>query len=111
MEPSYYCVFCTCSSFEEGQRLARRIVEDKLAACANILPGLTSIYSWNGQLETNSEVLLILKTTAEAYSELETALAHIHPYECPEIIGIPIEYGYKGYLEWINNTVLTKQPS
>lgn len=105
MSQDYRMVFCSCPSYEIGQEIATKIVEAKLAACVNIIPGLTSIYSWEGKIETSSEVLLLIKTTEKVYSQLEKSLIHLHPYDCPEIIGVPIEQGNKGYLEWIKQAI------
>lgn len=98
-------VLCSCPDNEVATTLAKQIVESKLAACVNVLPGMTSIYTWEDKLETATEVLLIIKTTVLAYSALELYLKKAHPYECPEIIALPIEQGFKGYLQWINNSV------
>jgi periplasmic divalent cation tolerance protein len=97
-------VFCTCPSLEVGRTLAKKVVEAKYAACVNILPNITSIYTWEGKTEESSEILLILKTTEKVYRLLEAELLKHHPYDCPEIVGISIEQGYKGYLEWINQS-------
>ncbi len=105
MSLGYIMVFCTCPSQNIALEIARKIVEDKLAACASIIPGLTSIYTWEGKTETSSEVLLLLKTTEQSYPQLEKTLIHLHPYECPEVIGVPIEHGHKGYLQWLKNSV------
>lgn len=98
-------VFCTCPDFETAKTLAEKIVASKLAACLNIVPGLTSLFNWGGKMETAEEVLLILKTTSEAYTRLEATLLENHPYDCPEIIGISIQHGYRGYLKWIKENV------
>lgn len=101
----YQLVLCTCPTQAVAETLAHHLVESKLAACVNIVPNLTSIFSWAGKIETTTEVLLILKTTSEAYSRLETTLLENHPYDCPEIIGFPIKHGYRGYLQWITENV------
>lgn len=100
-------VLCTCPDKAVGQQLARQLVESRLAACVNVLPELTSIYTWEEKLETATEVLLLIKTTEEVYQKLEIFLAKAHPYDCPEIIAIPIKQGLTGYLKWINETVLS----
>jgi periplasmic divalent cation tolerance protein len=101
-----YVVLCTCPKNEVATDLAHQIIASKLAACVNIVPGLTSIFCWQGKTETAIEVLLLIKTTAKAYPKLEALLAEAHPYDCPEVIGLPIELGIKGYLEWIKDNVL-----
>lgn len=84
--------------------MAELLVDEGLAACVNIVPGLTSIYKWQGKLETGSEVLLLIKTRCEHYGQIESRIKSIHPYELPEIISVPIENGLKGYLDWIDNS-------
>lgn len=98
-------IFCTCPSYAVAEEIAKKVIEAKLAACANIIPGLTSVYTWEGKTEISSEVQLLFKTTEETLEKLESFLISIHPYECPEIIGVPIQYGYKGYLEWLKNSL------
>lgn len=95
-------VYCTCPSLEAGKDIASKVVEAKLAACVNLVPNITSIYRWENKIEESSEILLILKTSEKVYRLLEAEILKHHPYECPEVIGIPIEHGYKGYLEWLN---------
>ena len=106
MTVQYYVVFCTCPNNEVAKDLAKKVVLAKLAACVNIVPGLTSIYTFENKIETSSESLLIIKTTEAIYSKLETMLVENHPYQCPEVIGLPIELGSKGYLQWLKNSVL-----
>ncbi len=107
MNKKAYVVLCTCPSEEVAKALATKAVESRLAACVNIIPGLTSIYTWQDKLETANESLLLIKTTADAFPKLEALLLHEHPYECPEVIGLNIEHGTRGYLQWIEKTVLT----
>ncbi len=92
---------CTCPSREVAEDLAQRVVGAGLAACVNILPGLTSVYRWQGAVETASEVLLLAKTTASRYPALVAA----HPYELPEVIGVSIQAGLPGYLQWIKDSL------
>lgn len=87
-----------------AKELAKRLVASRLAACVNILPGLTSVYEWKGKVESESELLLLAKTTRARYPALESALRAAHPYEIPEIICVPIAAGLSGYLEWIENS-------
>lgn len=96
---------CTCPSREVAEDLAQRVVGAGLAACVNILPGLTSVYRWQGAVETASEVLLLAKTTASRYPALEAALLAAHPYELPEVIGVSIHAGLPGYLQWIKDSL------
>ena len=86
---------------EQAHRLATLLVEQKLAACVNILAPCRSVYRWQGKLEDALEVPLLIKTRAERYAELEAAILAHHPYELPEIIAVPVERGLSGYLDWV----------
>ena len=86
---------------ETARSLARILVEARLAACVNIMPGVESVYRWQNQIETSSEVTLMIKTTSQAYPQLETALRSAHPYDLPEIIALPLTAGYAPYLHWV----------
>jgi len=81
--------------------IARMLVEKHLAACVNILPGVQSVYRWQGAIEDASEVTLLVKTVPERYTELEAAIRAVHPYQVPEIIALPIVAGLPQYLDWI----------
>lgn len=94
-------VFCTCPDHDTAEQLAEKILQDRLAACVNLVPGLTSLYIWKGNLTRGTEVLLMIKTTNAVYQQLEQTLQTLHPYELPEIISVPIEAGLDGYLGWI----------
>ncbi|HEY5993069.1 MAG TPA: divalent-cation tolerance protein CutA [Gallionellaceae bacterium] len=84
-----------------AQRLASALVEQHAAACVNILAPCTSMYRWQGKLESASEVPLLIKTTRAAYPRLEALVREHHPYELPEIIAVPVETGLTGYLQWV----------
>lgn len=81
--------------------LAHRLIDERLAACVNVLADCTSIYRWQGENETVSEVPVLIKTLAEHYAQLEQLIKSIHPYELPEIIAVPISSGLPAYLKWI----------
>jgi periplasmic divalent cation tolerance protein len=81
--------------------LARQLVEQRIAACVNILPPVQSVYQWQGQVEQATEVTLLMKTTHLRYPELESAIRNAHPYEVPEIIAVPIVAGLPAYLNWV----------
>jgi periplasmic divalent cation tolerance protein len=97
-------VFCTCPESAAPQ-LARAVVSEGLAACVNILPAVTSIYVWEGELEESAEAMLVIKTTADGYPELAARLQREHPYDVPEIIEIPILRGNPAYLSWLVQSV------
>lgn len=86
---------------DSAQRVAQALIESRAAACVNILAECSSIYRWQGKIETASEVPLLIKTTRTAYPRLEAALRAHHPYELPEIIAVPVTAGLPGYLEWV----------
>lgn len=81
--------------------IAHRLVEQRLAACVNVLPQVRSIYQWQGALEEATEVTLLIKTTQARYADLEAAIKAAHPYQVPEIIAIPVVGGLPSYLDWI----------
>ncbi|MFT3759994.1 divalent-cation tolerance protein CutA [Thauera sp.] len=85
----------------DARALATDLVEQRLAACVNILAPCTSVYRWQDEIETATEVPLLIKTTAARYAELEAAILARHPYELPEIIAVPVKPGLPGYLGWI----------
>ncbi|MDN0075738.1 divalent-cation tolerance protein CutA [Crenobacter sp. SG2303] len=94
-------VLCTVPDAATAERLARTLVEEGLAACVNLLAPCQSVYRWQGQLESASEVPLIIKTTTERYPALEARLVELHPYEVPEILALPVEAGLPSYLTWV----------
>ena len=104
--PQRYCiVLSTCPDQGVAESIAATLVENKLAACVNIVPGLTSVYEWQGNVEKSQEHLLIAKTTITIYQAVENAILENHPYELPEIISIPINNGLANYLSWIDDTI------
>ncbi len=98
-------VLTTCGSLEEARSIAHSLVERHLAACVNITPQIESIYRWQGEIETATECLLVIKTTERAFDRLREALTQLHSYDLPECIEIPIEDGSAAYLEWIGESV------
>jgi periplasmic divalent cation tolerance protein len=100
-------VFTTWPDVAAAREAARVLVEERLAACANLVPAVESIYRWEGKVETASEVLMILKSTIGRYVELETRLKALHSYEVPEIIGLPVNEGLPGYLRWVQDSCNT----
>jgi periplasmic divalent cation tolerance protein len=98
-------VLTTCGSLEEARSIAQTLVERQLAACVNITPQVESVFRWHGEVETATEWLLVIKTTADAFDRLRDALAELHSYELPECIAIAIEDGSAAYLDWIGESV------
>jgi periplasmic divalent cation tolerance protein len=98
-------VLCTAGSEDEARKIARHLVEQRLAACVNIVPRMESIYCWQGKLESSGEWLLLIKTTVERFPAVRDAIRDLHSYELPECIAISIEDGSSGYLEWIAQSV------
>ena len=94
-------VYCTCPDLTVANSLAETLVNERLAACVNVLPGVLSIYRWEGQIQRDHEVLLIIKTHSAIYPQLETRIAELHPYSVPEIIALPPQAGAATYLRWI----------
>jgi periplasmic divalent cation tolerance protein len=98
-------VLTTCGSLEEARSIAQTLVERQLAACVNIVPQIESVYRWQGEVETATEWLLVIKTTAGAFDRLRGTLSELHSYELPECIAIAVEDGTAAYLEWIGESV------
>lgn len=99
--PDTLLVLTNLPDAASAERIARLLVEQRLAACVNILAPCTSVYRWNDALETAAEVPLLIKTTRARYAELEAVLAEAHPYELPETVAVPLEAGLPGYLAWV----------
>ncbi len=94
-------VLTTVSSPEEADQLARTLVEERLVACATLLPAVQSVYRWQGAVETATETMLLLKTAAEQLPALEARLHALHSYETPEFLVLRVEAGSRGYLDWL----------
>ncbi len=107
MMDGYLLVMMTVSSEAEAAELGRSVVEEELAACCNILPGIRSIYRWEGKVSDESEVLCIMKTRAGLFDKLKARLEELHSYEVPEIIGINIDAGLSRYLKWIDESTIS----
>jgi len=95
-------VFMTAGSTDEASRIAQLLVEKNLAACVQILPEMQSVYRWKGEVETQPEILILAKTVASKFSELETQVRAVHSYETPEIVAAPLINGSRPYLEWLS---------
>ena len=103
MQQKPQIVLNTCPDKETAQAIARQLVELQLAACVNIIPAIESVYCWQGKVESETEYLLIIKTQSGCYTELESTIQALHPYELPEVVAVSIEAGLPAYLDWINN--------
>ena len=105
MSPSPLIVLCTCPDLATAERIAETVVGERLAACVNIVPGLTSIYRWENQMQRDTELLLLIKTRQTVYLRLEARIRELHPYQIPEIIALPIQTGSATYLDWIADSM------
>jgi periplasmic divalent cation tolerance protein len=94
-------VLVTAPSADEAARIARVLVEEKLAACGNVVPGVRSIYRWQGKVCDEQEALLVLKLPAKRFPELRDRVVALHPYEVPEVVALRIEDGSEKYIDWI----------
>ncbi len=94
-------VLCTVGRCEDAEGIAAAIVERRLAACANILPGIVSVYRWRGELRKDEEWLLVVKTLRERFEDLRAAIVALHPYEVPEVVALPVAAGHPPYLSWV----------
>ncbi|BBJ00587.1 divalent-cation tolerance protein CutA [Ferrigenium kumadai] len=95
-------VFTNLPDEQSATALAQRLIEQRAAACVNRLAPCTSIYRWEGKVETATEVPLLIKTTRAAYPRLEQLIREVHPYELPEIVAVSIDQGLPAYLDWVN---------
>ena len=96
-------VLCTCPDSDTAEKLATGLVEERLAACVNILPEIRSIYRWGGELQKDREALMIVKTRGDRQGELQNWLQRHHPYEVPEILALNVSAGSADYMNWVFN--------
>ena len=106
--PTTLLVLTNCPDEESANAIALALIEERLAACVNILPRVQSVYRWQGAVESATEIPLFIKSTATNYPALEAAIRNRHPYQVPEIIALPVERGLPAYLDWIASE--TTQP-
>ena len=99
--PQVSVVLVTVPSVETGLDLARAVIESRLAACGNVIPGLTSVYWWKGRVDEDNEALVLFKTTAALLPALEEKVLELHPYDVPEFLAMPVAAGHLPYLEWV----------
>lgn len=95
----------TASSVEDAEFIARELVERRLAACVNIVPGVSSIYRWRGEVERSEEVQLVIKTSAERFEALREAVLKLHTYELPELVALEVKAGHAPYLAWLEESL------
>lgn len=98
-------VLVTAPNEEVGAELVRRLVEERWIACGNLIPGLRSIYRWEGAIEDGAEVLLLLKSSARLFEGLRQRVVELHPYECPEVLRVDVAAGHAPYLKWITDSL------
>jgi len=103
-DPVLLCL-CACPDAATATRLAEALVGERLAACVNRLPGVRSTYRWQGEVHTDAEELLVIKTTATRFEALQARLLALHPYELPELVALPVERGHTAYLDWVRASV------
>ena len=97
----FQIVLSTCADREQAERIAHRLVDQHLAACVNILPGVQSIYRWQGAVESAAEVLLLIKTSGARSQDVQSTIASLHSYEVPEFLILPVLGGSDAYLAWL----------
>ena len=102
-------VYITAPSEEEGAKIARVLVEERLAGCVNIVPEIRSIYTWQGKIEDEKEVLLIVKTRLKLFTALKSKVLNMHSYSVPEIIALPIVDGSEEYIKWLKDVTMQPQ--
>lgn len=105
LAPRIRVVLVTVPDPAVGKELARTVVEERLAACGNVIPGLVSVYRWKGEIHEDPEALVIFKTTEDALPELERRIVELHSYEVPEFLVIPLTHGHHPYLRWVAGEV------
>lgn len=107
MNPDILIVYCTCPDAATAARIADALVDERLAACVSRLPAVTSVYLWDGAVRHDTEVLLLIKTTAARFDSLRTRLCELHPYELPEIVATQVTTGLPAYLQWVRTCTST----
>jgi len=101
-------VLTTCASDEEAARIARAVVEKRLAACVSVMPAVRSFYRWKGAIEDDQESLMVIKSSRALFDQLRVEIEKLHSYELPEVIAVPIVDGSEGYLEWLDRELAAK---
>ena len=96
-----HILFSTVKSAQTAEKIASTVVEEGLAACVNVLPGVSSYFQWKGEIQHEQEFMLILKTSTDRLRELIERVKNLHPYEVPEIVSLTVEEGYQPFLDWV----------
>ncbi len=99
-------ILSTCSTEEEAEKLARSLVEARLAACVSVIPRMRSFYHWNGAIESGDECLLLIKSPRELFEPVRAKLATVHSYEVPELLALPVVEGSANYMNWLTANLL-----
>jgi periplasmic divalent cation tolerance protein len=105
LKTDYIIIYCTTPDLKTAQEISENLVQEQLAACCNIVPGLRSIYHWENKVQTDDELLLIIKTRSVLFSQIEKRIKNLHPYMVPEIIALPLINGSVEYLKWMDENV------
>ena len=100
-DAAYVMAITTVPSAEVGRNLVRELVERRLVACGNVIPGALSIYRWKGAIEETAEVVILMKTRVERWDELRRVFPTLHPYDVPELIAVSVADGHQPYLDWL----------
>jgi len=101
----YVLIVCTCPDAESARRIAGELVESRLAACVNVLPGVTSIYRWQDKMEEKNEHLLLIKSHQQLFHSIQDTINELHPYDTPEVLSIKIDNGLPAYLSWLEDSL------
>ena len=97
----HLAVYCTCPDENTAEGIAQTLVDEGLSACINVVPSVRSVYRWQGKTEATTESLMIIKIAVSNYEKIEQRIVELHPYELPEVIGVPIIAGLEPYLAWL----------
>ena len=103
-------VLSACSTAEEAHGIARKLIEARLAACVNVIPGIRSFYRWKGTIEQAEEQMLVIKTCRSQFEALRIELEKAHSYEIPEVVALPVVEGAPNYLNWLDNELVKTEP-
>jgi periplasmic divalent cation tolerance protein len=106
-ENEFFVLLSTCGGVADAERIGRTLVEESLAACVNVLPGVRSIYRWNDAIQSDEEALMIVKTTAARLAAARERLVALHPYDTPEVVALPVADGHHPYLAWVASATRT----